>query len=83
MNVVAYVRDPSMPANEQGYRAVVKIKDEPDEARAALIKAFSDAANHLRRARDLGVALDLASEIEELIGSITALDARVRENANA
>lgn len=83
LSVVAYVRDPAMPSNVQGYRHITHIREEPDEARDALVKAFSDVANLLRRARDLGVALELSSEIEELLERVAGLDARVRQTANA
>lgn len=75
---VAYVRDPAATKGEQGYRSVIKLRGESDEARNAVVREFAQAAGHLRRARDLAVVLGLADEVEDLIERVVALDQRVQ-----
>lgn len=77
---VAYVRDPGV-GPRQGYRSVVAIRREPDSARAALVEAFAIITAQLRRARDLGAALDLSNDVEVLLQNVERLDERVRQIA--
>lgn len=74
---VAYVRDPAADHGRQGYRSVIKLSAEEDDAREAVIAEFARAATHLRRARDLAFTLGHADEIEELIGRVVEIDQRI------
>lgn len=76
--VPCYVRDPERDGKLQGYRAVVNLARETDEARESVVAEFSRAAGHLRRARDVATALGFDAEIEELIRDIVELDQRVK-----
>ena len=75
---IGYVRDPAM-VPKQGYRNVMAMRRDPDDAREAVIAEFARVTTHLRRARDLGVVLDLADAIEPLLAEIERLDTVVRE----
>lgn len=74
---VAYVRDPTADPGKQGYRSIVKLSQDEDEARDAVIAEFSRAAAHLRRARDVAVSLGHAREIEKLIVKVVGVGERV------
>lgn len=63
---VAYVRDPSAPASDQGYVSVVKLRDDRQMAHEALVAEFGRAASALRRAHDLAAALNLENEVADL-----------------
>ena len=76
---VAYVKDPSLPGNVQGYRSVARVRTDPDDARAATVAEIARAAQHLRRARDLATALGSASEVETVLSDLSAMQARIQE----
>lgn len=78
IRTVAYVRDPEAPTDQQGYRSIVKIATEEDNARAAIVSAFGRAATHLRKARELAEALGLAADIDALIAQVADVDMRIR-----
>jgi len=86
VNSVAYVRDPRVPADEQGYISVLKVRTDKDLARDALVDEFSRAAGVLRRARELAVALDLAGEVDAVINEVemvrTKIIASVQQRSN-
>lgn len=83
MDVSAFVRDRSLGANEPGYVSVLTLRKNPDEARMAVVGEFNAAAGHLRRARDLAVALGFAGEIESLIRDLTAVSGRIGKESAA
>ena len=70
--VPVYTRDPSMASDVQGYRATMRVRDEPDEAHAALAMEMARVASILVRARGMAMALGLD-------GAIDAIDAQVAE----
>jgi hypothetical protein len=76
IKAVAYVRDPASPPGTQGYRSVKELRSDTDLAREALVNEFTRVADLLRRARDLAVALDAASEVELLLQSVVGLRQR-------
>ena len=82
VKTVAYVRDPSVSDDAQGYRAVRRIAADPDDARAALVAEFARAASALKRARDLAVAFDLAEQIGEMVERLTKMSENVEARAN-
>ena len=73
-----YVRDPNQDTGAQGYIAVSELRNDQDAAREALVNEFQKAADMLRRARHIAIALSLSSEVEEIIFSIVDLRDRVR-----
>ena len=64
---IAYVRDPSAGAGEQGYISVTTLRTDEDLAREAIVYEFARAAAALERAREVAAALRLNSEVESLI----------------
>lgn len=73
VKVVAYVRDPAASSEEQGYRSIVSLRANEEEARAAIVAEFTRVGSHLQRAREIAVALDLDSEVEEIMDRVTNL----------
>jgi hypothetical protein len=73
---VAYVRDPSVNGNEQGYVAVARLRSNTDAARDALVAEFTRVADMLRRARELAVALHATEDVEALLQSVVGLKRR-------
>jgi hypothetical protein len=74
---IAYVRDPSVEGDEQGYRAVARLASDEDDARKAVNREFAYAAAALHRARDVAVALGHASAIEGLVRKVVGLGKRI------
>lgn len=75
---VSYVRDPALPANEQGYRSVAQIRHEPDSAKKVLREEIERIRAHIQRGANLAAALDLEDEFEDLIRDADALSERLR-----
>lgn len=71
----AYIVDTEV--DGEGYRAVAKIKADPDSARESLIYTLEVSAGHLRRAMDLAAPLGLSKQIDRLIVQITGLQRAV------
>lgn len=81
LDVSAFVHDRTLPRGEQGYVSVLKLASNPDEARLAVVAEFKVAAGHLRRARDLAVALGCGHEIESLLRDVMAVSRRLGSEA--
>ena len=77
ISTVAYVRDPDLESDEQGYVATVSLVGDSDRARATLVDEFSRAASALRRARELAAAFDMVDEIEAVTSTIDDMRTRV------
>lgn len=56
-----------------GYRSVVAMKTDTASARESLVYTLEMAAGQLRRAYDLAVPLDLATEIDGLLAQIAGV----------
>jgi hypothetical protein len=63
----AWVRDPRSASAEQGYVRTAVLRDEKEIARAALLNETERAAAYLSRVRSLAVAIDLESEVDEIV----------------
>jgi hypothetical protein len=68
-----YVRDPAQALSDQGYISVVKLRDDPESARDAVLAEFARAASALRRAHAVASALNLANEVTELYERVEKL----------
>lgn len=68
-----YVRDPSLPPAEQGYVSVATLQRDPQQARESLRLEFARVEGALARARSIAVALNLESEIEDLIERVVRI----------
>lgn len=75
-NVPKYVRDPRQ-GQEQGYAALVEIRDEADVAAEALGYECVRAAALLTRARDIAEVLGLSEQVDVLIGGVGRLKVAV------
>ena len=64
---VAYVRDPDMPPQTQGYISIATLRNNQDAARETIIAEFSRAAAALQRARNIAAALDMTEEIDSVM----------------
>ena len=74
LNVVGYVRDPEMDSKHSGYRNVLALRSEEDNARAAIVDEMKRVANAVRRAKTIAAVLGFIEEvnqIDELARSIT------------
>lgn len=54
----------------EGYRSVIRLKQDPQAATESLIHCLETAAGHLRRALDLAGPLGLKAEIDVLIRQV-------------
>jgi len=78
LSTVAYIRDPSLGGDEQGYRSITSFKTEREKAREAVVGEFDRAASVLRRARDIAEALDLADDVESILADVGIVRERAR-----
>lgn len=83
IRTVAYVRDPRLPHDEQGYVAVAEIRGDADLAREALLSEFSRAASVLGRARELAAAFGLADQVERIERSVMRVKKRAESSVVA
>ena len=77
ISTVAYVRDPDLEPDQQGYVATVSLVGQEDRARSALVEEFSRAAGALRRARELAAAFEMVDQIEAVTSTIDDMRTRV------
>lgn len=69
--VPAFVRDPGVPARQQGYRFTAHLKPDRERALEVLVSEAGRAAAYLQRVRDLAVGLDLVNEVDDTIAHFT------------
>lgn len=83
ISTVAYVRDPDIEPDEQGYVTTASLIGDEDRARAALVNEFSRAASALRRAKELALAFGMEGEVQAVAESVevmrTKVEARVEQ----
>ncbi len=78
VRTVAYVRDPNRAAHDPGYVNTFRLRQSPDDARAALMAELARADAAMQRARAVARSLGLESEIDTVRASLNA----IREAAN-
>ena len=61
-----FVRDPTLPSDEQGYVTLVSMRTNPDDARALLRDEIDRVVSILARARRLADVLGLSGDLERL-----------------
>ena len=69
--VPAYVHDPSLPHQEQGFTGTVHLRTNKEQAMQALLEEVGRAESAIGRARRVASALGLEDEINALISAIT------------
>jgi hypothetical protein len=75
LSVVCYVRDPELDSKHSGYRNVMALRSEEDNARAAIVDEMKRVANAVRRAKTIAAVLGFVKEvnqIDELARSVSA-----------
>jgi hypothetical protein len=82
ITAIGYIRDPSVDGREQGYRATREIARDDNDSHEALAYAFSSAAAHLRRARDLAKVFRKEREFDDLLQSLNLLRSSLGEPAD-
>lgn len=82
-----YIRDPDLPSRVPGYVAVDVLREEPDNARRALLTEFARIAALLQRARSLAAAVNqvetLDALLEQVVGLQTLLSAETTAETRA
>lgn len=76
---VAYVRDPSVDADEQGYVSIATLRSDEDLAREAIVYEFARAQGALTRAREVAAALNLKPEVDRLIAGVNRVKAKAEK----
>lgn len=77
ISTVAYVRDPDLKADEQGYVATVSLIGQQERARSMLVDEFSRAASAMRRARELAAAFEMVGEVDAVTNTIDDMRTRI------
>ena len=67
----AYMVD--MSVEGQGYRSVVALRSDAENARESLVYTLEIAAGHIRRALDLAMPLGLSQEVDDLLARIASV----------
>lgn len=75
-----FIRDPERERKTQGYIAIIKLRNDEDLARDALIEEFARAGAAMKRAQQLAVALGLESEVQEIRDRIEIVARTVEEH---
>jgi hypothetical protein len=83
VRVPAYVRDPTVPPQDQGYVSVLTLRQDPEQARAALLVECQRAAATLKRARSIAAALNLSEEIDGVLEQLTGFRLKVEQREAA
>ena len=83
MRCVAYVRDPQVPAKQQGYVDVQSVRTDKSIARDVLTTEFARAGQALARARELARVFELQDEVEKHIKGVADLRQRITEDTQA
>lgn len=76
-----FVRDPSLPSNQQGYTTVERLRTKPDMAREAVAEECSRAAAAFRRAYEVAAAVGAQADVDQLLQQTLSLGRRVKEAA--
>lgn len=76
-----FVRDPSLPSDQQGYTTVDRLRTAPDMARDAVAEECSRAAAAFRRAQEVAAAVGVEHDVLELLQDTVALGRRVKDSA--
>lgn len=77
ISTVAYVRDPDLQSDEQGYVSTISIVSDKERSRSVLVMEFSRAAAALRRARELAVVFDMVDEIDAATESVETMRTKI------
>jgi flagellar basal body rod protein FlgC len=76
VNAVYYVRDPSIPADRQGYVAITSVSQDKDKAREIAAREFASAMVSLHRAKTVAMALGISPELDDVLITLQTLKAK-------
>lgn len=76
-NVPAYMRNPEAAPSEQGYIQTMRLKNDEDLAREALLEEFGRVAANLRRARAFAKYFDMVEDVDVMLGQVNLMRTRV------
>ena len=80
VSVVAYVRNPDQESGDQGYVSTLRLLNDKDRARDALVEEFSRASGVMRRARELAIAFSLEADVDSITRKIERVKKKVPES---
>lgn len=80
---VAYVRDPRLPPEEQGYVSTIKLRSEREVAEDALAAEMARLQSILERTREIAALLNLTNEHEDTLQSVLRLNSRIRKGPSS
>lgn len=75
-----YIKDPGIPANEQGYVALHTLRVDPTLARRALITELERVTSSLIRAQRIAAGLELDDQIAGILAQVSGLRTIVRSD---
>jgi len=81
--IPAYIRDPSMGGEDQGYCETVKLRNEPENALLAVMRECGTAESYLHRARTLSIVLGHAQEFDNVIAGLVDIRNRIRAKSES
>lgn len=76
---VAYIRDPTLPAYQQGYISVQRLNEDRQAARTAILAEFVRIRGALTRARDLAASLNCEDLIDSLLSNVSQTSQSILE----
>ena len=76
-----FVRDPSLPSDQQGYTTVSRLRNDAELARDAVADECSRAAAAFRRAQEVAAAVGVEGDIRDLLLRTIDLGAKVKQSA--
>lgn len=74
-----YVRDPSVPANEQGYISLPRLRTDEELARDFFVSECSRVGAALRRVQEIAHALGMRGEVDKLLRQVEVLSGRAQQ----
>jgi hypothetical protein len=74
-----YVRDPSVPAQEQGYISLPRLRTDEELARECIVTEMGRVGAMLRRALEISHALNMRKDIEKLLRQVEQLAGRAQQ----
>jgi hypothetical protein len=77
VKAVAYVRDPDMPHDEQGYISVDRVKTDEDCKRDTLLNEFTRIAALLTRVRNLAKYFEMEEEVQGVMETMSVIQQQV------
>lgn len=75
-----FVRDPSLPHDQQGYTTVEKLRTDSDLARDAVAEECSRAAAAFRRAQEVATAVGVEADVQQLLQDTLSLGQRIKQS---